>query len=51
MIVDGIMFGWRKKGYQRIWGHVYENIELNYEDNPATDYREKRRLSTFSYPP
>ena len=30
--------------------HVYENLELDFEDNPATDYREKR-LSTFSFYP
>ena len=31
-----------KEGITNKFGsHVYENIELDYEDNPATDYREK----------
>ena len=31
-----------KEGITNEFGsHVYENLELDYEDNPATDYREK----------
>ena len=31
-----------KEGITNKFGsHVYENLELDYEDNPATDYREK----------
>ena len=31
-----------KEGITNEFGsHVYENLELDFEDNPATDYREK----------
>jgi len=36
-----------KEGITNEFGsHVYENLELDFEDNPATDYREKGLAST-----